>query len=145
MIKLTQEEKDTMSYDDVADLILKDSNKKIKTPDLFKKVIKAMSLPEDEFSRGIGDFFELLITDKRFILLEDGYWDLKINHKTKITIDEDEEDLEDLELLEDEDEEEEQDLDINYDDDAPVDDEETNDLDDLVIIDDSDESDEMIV
>lgn len=30
MIKLTQEEKDTMSYDDVAYLIIKDSNKKLK-------------------------------------------------------------------------------------------------------------------
>ena len=145
MIKLTQEEKDTMSYDDVAYLIIKDSNKKIKTPDLFKKVIKAMALPEEEFSRGIGDFFELLITDKRFILLEDGYWDLKINHNTKITIDEDEEDIEDLELLDEEEDAEEQDLDVNYDDDAPVDDEETEDLEDLLIIDDTDESDEMIV
>lgn len=104
-----------------------------------------MALPEEEFSRGIGDFFELLITDKRFILLEDGYWDLKINHNTKITIDEDEEDIEDLELLDEEEDAEEQDLDVNYDDDAPVDDEETDDLEDLLIIDDTDESDEMIV
>ena len=46
MIKLTDEEKDTLSYNDVAYLILKDTNKKIKIQDLFKEVIKAMDLPE---------------------------------------------------------------------------------------------------
>ena len=45
MIKLTDEEKDTLSYNDVAYLILKDKNKKIKIQDLFKEVIKVMDLP----------------------------------------------------------------------------------------------------
>ena len=47
MIKLTDEEKETLSYNDVAYLILKDTNKKIKIQDLFKEVIKALDLPED--------------------------------------------------------------------------------------------------
>ena len=143
-IKLTQEEIDTMSYDDVANIILEAYSKKMKTPDLFKKVIKAMELPEEEFSRGIGDFFELLITDKRFILLENGYWDLKINHSSKILIDEDEED-EELDLIdEDEEEIDDNDSEINYDDENTVEDEDEDELEDLVIIDDSEDSDEIL-
>ena len=65
MIKLTDEEKDTLSYNDVAYLILKDTNKKIKIQDLFKEVIKAMDLPEYTFEDDIEEFFELIITDNR--------------------------------------------------------------------------------
>ena len=140
-VKLTQEEIDTMSYDDVANLILEAYGKKMKTPDLFKKVIKAMELPEEEFTRGIGDFFELLLTDKRFIMLENGYWDLKINHSTKIVIDEDEED-EEIDLIDEEDEEiEEDDSEVNYDEET-VEDEDEDDLEDLVIIDNPEDNDE---
>ena len=64
MVKLTDEEKETLSYDDVAYLILQDEKKKIKIQDLFKKVIKVMDLPEEEYERSIGDFFELITTDK---------------------------------------------------------------------------------
>ena len=66
-LHFTDEEKETMSYDDVAYLILNDKKKKIKIQDLFKKVIKVMGLPESEYEEGIGDFFELITTDKRFI------------------------------------------------------------------------------
>ena len=89
MVKLTDEEKETLSYDDVAYLILNDEKKKIKIQDLFKKVIKVMGLPESEYEEGIGDFFELITTDKRFIILDKGYCDLKINHSTKVIIDDD--------------------------------------------------------
>ena len=138
-VKLTQEEIDSMSYDDVAFLILKAYAKKMDTSELFKKVIKAMYLPEDEFTRGIGDFFELLITDKRFIMLENGFWDLKINHSTKIVFDD-----EDFDLIDDDDEdtEIEEDEEINYDDDT-VDDDDVDELENLVIINDSDEEDDM--
>lgn len=142
-VKLTQEEIDTMSYDDVANLILEAYGKKMKTPDLFKKVIKAMELPEEEFTKGIGDFFELLLTDKRFIMLENGYWDLKINHSTKIVIDDD--DDEEIDLIDDDEEEVEvDDSEVNYDEDT-VEDDDDDDLEDLVIIDDPEESDENIL
>ena len=45
----------------------------MKIQELFKMVIEAMKLPEDLFTEGIGDFFELLLTDKRFIMLKEGY------------------------------------------------------------------------
>ena len=90
MIKLTDEEKDTLSYNDVAYLILKDTNKKIKIQDLFKEVIKAMDLPEYTFEDDIEEFFELIITDKRLTMIDNGFVDLKINHSTKMIVDEDE-------------------------------------------------------
>ncbi|MDD2207773.1 MAG: DNA-directed RNA polymerase subunit delta [Bacilli bacterium] len=133
-VKLTDEEIETMSYDDVAYLILKEYGKKMKTLDLFKKVVKVMKLDEEEITRGIGDFFELLLTDKRFIMLENGFWDLKTNHLTNIIIDEDDDDEEfDFRI----DDEEEDDSEINYDEDADNDDDD-DDLENLVIIDDSD-------
>lgn len=141
MIKLTDEEKDTLSYDDVAYLILKEINKKIKIIDLFKKVLVAMDEPESNFEDEIGDFFESLVTDKRFIMLDNGYCDLKVNHSTKITIDEDDEDL-DISLEEDNLDDVNNGMDEdNYDDEANPDDDKDDDLQDLVIIDDSEELD----
>ena len=42
-----------------------------------------LSLSESEYSEKITDFFQSLTTSKDFILLEDGKWDLKSNHKVK--------------------------------------------------------------
>ncbi len=141
MIKLTDEEKDTLSYDDVAYLILKEINKKIKIIDLFKKVLVAMDEPESNFEDEIGDFFESLVTDKRFIMLDNGYCDLKVNHSTKVIIDEDDEDL-DISLEEDNLDDVNNGMDEdNYDDEANPDDDTDDDLQDLVIIDDSEELD----
>ena len=138
-IKLTQEELLSMSYDDVAYLILDNKKKKMKIQDLFKEVIKAMNLSENVFEEHLADFFELLSTDKRFIMLEKGYWDLKINHKTKLVIEEDD----DSDILDTEEEtidEEETDEDINYDEEILDDDETEDEFKELVIMDESDEN-----
>lgn len=143
-IKLTSEELEQMSHADVANLVLKENGKKMSIQDLFKEVIKIMSLPESYFENKIGDFFGLLSTDKRFIMLEKGFWDLKDNHSTKVIIEDDEEDEE--EIIPEEEEEIEDSLDeeeINYDDDKVDDDDDDDDLKDLVIMDDVDEQDMM--
>lgn len=140
MVKLTDEEKETLSYDDVAYLILNDEKKKIKIQDLFKKVIKVMGLPESEYEEGIGDFFELITTDKRFIILDKGYCDLKINHSTKVIIDDD--DDEEYEMMNEEDmDTEEESEEENYDNESMDDLDSDDDLDDLVIIDSEEEND----
>jgi len=140
MVKLTDEEKETLSYDDVAYLILQDEKKKIKIQDLFKKVIKVMDLPEDEYEHSIGDFFELITTDKRFIILDGGFCDLKINHSTKVIIDDDED--EDFEITTEDDTDDSQlNNEDSYDDESLDDLDNDDDLDDLVIIDDSEEND----
>ena len=139
-INLTKEELETMSYDDVAYLILENNQNKMKIQDLFKEVIKVMNLDESAFEEHLADFFELLSTDKRFIMLEKGYWDLKINHSTKLVIDDDDDD--DEEIIEEEPREEKDEVDneINYDEEIVDDDDDDDDLQDLVVMDDLEEN-----
>lgn len=139
-LKMKKEELELLSNKDIAALILEDSNKAFNTADLFKKIIKLLELPESSFEAKIADFYTALATDKRFILLDNGKWDLRNNHTSdkvlKIKIDEDE----DEEDEEKEDEEEENSFDEieedNYDDTEEEYDEETDEeLKDLVVID----------
>ena len=141
-INLTKEELVTMSYDDVAYVVLESVGKKMKTPDLFKEVIRIMELDNNAFEEHLADFFELLSTDKRFIMVEKGYWDLKINQKTKLVID-DEEDEEIIDTDNEIEETEEDDEEINYDEEILDDDDAEDDLKDLVIMDDPEENEIM--
>ena len=141
-ITLTEEEIASMSYDDVAYLILEKNQSKMKIQDLFKEVIKTMNLGENAFEEHLADFFELLSTDKRFIMVDKGFWDLKINHSTKLVIedeDDDDEIIEEEPIVETEEEEET----INYDEEILDDDDAEDDLKDLVIMDDPEENEIM--
>ena len=141
-ITLTEEEIASMSYDDVAYLILEKNQSKMKIQDLFKEVIKSMNLGESAFEEHLADFFELLSTDKRFIMVDKGFWDLKINHSTKLVIedeDDDDEIIEEEPIVETEEEEET----INYDEEILDDDDAEDDLKDLVIMDDPEENEIM--
>ncbi|MBQ3020830.1 MAG: DNA-directed RNA polymerase subunit delta [Bacilli bacterium] len=142
-INLTEEELESLSYDDVAEIILENVGKKMKTQDLFKEVIKVMNLSESAFEEHLLDFFELLSTDKRFIMIEKGYWDLKINHSTKLIIDEEDEEEEIIEEELEEDNEEELEEEINYDEEILDDDEDEDELKDLVIMDENEENELM--
>ena len=139
-INLTEEELATMSYDDVAYLILENNQKKMKIQDLFKEVIKVMNLGESAFEEHLADFFELLSTDKRFIMVEKGYWDLKINHSTKLIIDDEDDDEEILDEVEETNEDEDEEETINYDEELVDDDDAEDDLKDLVILDENEEN-----
>ena len=139
-INLTEEELATMSYDDVAYLILENNQKKMKIQDLFKEVIKVMNLGDSAFEEHLADFFELLSTDKRFIMVEKGYWDLKINHSTKLIIDDEDDDEEILDEVEETNENEEEEETINYDEELVDDDDAEDDLKDLVILDENEEN-----
>lgn len=91
---VNEEEIETMSYDDLAYVILKEKNKKMKTGDLFKAICDLQNLSESVYEDTIADFFTLLATEKRFIQLDKGYWDLRENHQAKIDLDEVEDDEE---------------------------------------------------
>lgn len=138
-LKMKKEELELLSNKDIAALILGDSKRTLNTADLYKKIIKLLELPESTFETKIADFYTALATDKRFILLDNGKWDLRSNHTSdkviKIISDEDEEDEEEEneEEIKDEDELEED----NYDDteDEDYDDETNEELKDLVVID----------
>lgn len=139
-LKLTAEQKDVLSYDDVAYLILQETNTKTKIQELFKTVIELLELPESVYENNIGEFFELIVTDKRFIMLDGGFIDLKINHSSKVIMEDDDEEELDV-TLDDQDEleDEEEDSIDNYDEDSNPDDDTDNDLKDLVIIDETDQ------
>lgn len=137
---LTPEDIDAMSYDDLALMILTETNKKMKINDLFKEVCKYARLSDEEYVEKLPAFFDVLSTDHRFIMLENGLWDLKTKHSTKIVIDNDDEEEEIIEEDIDMDEETEEDENIyNEDDDDDDITDEDDDLKDLVIIDEDDE------
>ena len=134
--KMKKEDLELLSNKDITNLILEEP---LNTAELFKKIIKLLELPDSVFESKIGDYYTALSTDKRFILLDDGTWDLRSRHTSdkvvKVTDEEDEEDEEtdaDSEQLDQEDDLGEDD----YDDTDEEYDEDTNEeLKDLVVID----------
>jgi len=138
--KMKKEELELMSNKDIAYMIMEESKRKLNTADLFKKIIKLLDLPESTFEKKIADFYTALSTDKRFILLDNGKWDLRSNHTSdkivKIADEDDEEDDEETDEEEQELEDEEIEED-NFDDtdESDYDDETNEELKDLVVID----------
>lgn len=145
-MKLNQipiQELELLSYTTIAKMYLEENKTTKNTADLFKEVCKLLNLTDDEYVEKIADFFESLTTSKEFILLEDGTWDLKSNHKVKIIIEDIEEETEEQNIDDSELEEiNNQEEDISIIDDDFIDDDTSDDLADLTIIDDNDLEDE---
>ncbi len=136
---IPKEELELMGYDDIAYLILEESKKKMKINDLFKEICDALELGQDVFENHIADFFEMLTIDQKFIMLNDGYWDLRVRHSEKVVIEE-EEDFEEIDDIEVETESTPTEDDAYYDEDEVEEDRGDDDLKDLVVIDEEDES-----
>ena len=134
--KMKKDDLELMSNKDITFNLLENSKKTINTADLFNEILKLLELPSSEFDKKIGDYYTALATDKRFILLEDGTWDLRSRHtsdKVKIISEEDEDDDDEEEITKDDQQEEiEED---NYDDTDDDYDDTDEDLKDLVVID----------
>lgn len=132
---MTKEDLELLSNKDITNLLLEEQGKQT-TPDLFKKIIMLLELPESTFDKKIGDYYTLLTTDKRFILLEDGTWDLRSRHSSDkiLKVDEEEEDEEEIEEVDEEQEEESEDYDSIESDEDDIDDSD-DDLKDLVVLD----------
>ena len=122
---ISKEELETMSYDEIAYLVLEQYGKKMKLLDLFKRVCKVLDLPEETVEDRIADFFELLSINKKFILLKNGYWDLATNHVQDMIV-----------------EDEEDDDDIFYDSSMDDEDDDEDDLKDFVVIDEDEQTQE---
>lgn len=134
--KMKKEDLELLSNKDITNLILEESKKPLNTAELFKKIIKLLELPDSVFETKIGDYYTALSTDKRFILLDDGSWDLRSRHTSdkvvKVTDEEEDEDTDvDTDQIEQEEIEEDDydDTDEEYDEDA------SEELKDLVVID----------
>ena len=135
---VTQEELETLSFDDIAYIILKEKGKKMKVTEIFRIICDTLNLGDAAYENQISDFFALMATEKRFIQLEKGFWDLRENHTAEISIKEIEDELEDDIIVDEEKENEEEveESDDYYDDiDDMDDDKDDDDLKDLVIVD----------
>jgi len=134
---MKKEDLELLSNKDIAKLILEDSKKTQNTADLFKKIIKLLELPESTFESKIADFYTALATDKRFILLDNGKWDLRSNHTSDKLIKVTDEDLEEEEDIEEEKNEDQEIEEDNFDDteENDYDDDTNEELKDLVVID----------
>ena len=142
--KMPKEELETLSYTDLTEMILREKKRRVNTPNLFKEICKLLELSEEDYANQIGDYYTSLTTDKRFILLDGGKWDLKEKHKVEIVLDD--EDIEDDESEEEGADEvvetvESEDIDA-MDDEEGIDVDEDDEFDDLTIIDDEDMEDE---
>lgn len=132
--KMSKDELELLSHKDITNLLLEEKGKQ-NTADLFKKIIKLLELPESTFDQKIGDYYTSLTTDKRFILLDDGKWDLRSRYTSDkiIKVDEIDDDEEEEEDVEEEVETSDYDS-IASDDESDLDDDD-DDLKDLVVLD----------
>ena len=129
-----------LSYKDITNLILENSEKGLNTLDLFTKIVELLELPKSTIDTKIADYYTSLTTDKRFLLV-DGLWDLRTRHTSdkvlvmpEDDIDDEEENFDEVENGDEEIEEESYEDDI---DDAAYDDED-DELSDLVVLDEDD-------
>lgn len=144
--KLSLEELEQMTYGEITELILTEKGTKMKIVDIFKKICKLLNMSDAEFEAKIADFFELVSTDKKFIILDKGYCDLRRKHTPKVVIEDEE--IDDVEVDADEEEVDESketddnQEDIFYDNSSEEDDVDTDDdeLDDFLIVDDEEEA-----
>lgn len=140
---LSKDELELYSHKDLTNMLLAEKGA-MNTVELFREITTLLELPNSVFENKIGDYYTTLTTDKRFIMLEDGKWDLRDNHTSdKVVIIHENDDEEDDEADEDEldnkdeldsDDEDEEDFDAARND-EDFDDSTEEDLKDLVIID----------
>lgn len=105
--EMSKEEIELMSYTDLTYMILKENKKPMNTASLFKKICDLLELGDEEYSLRIGDYYTSLTIDKRFYMLDGGLWDLAINHKVLLQLD-DEEEISDEEVESEDDDQEDE-------------------------------------
>ena len=134
---MKKEQLELLTKIDLTKLILEDSKKTMTTAELFKEIIRMLELPASTFENKVADYYTALSTDKNFILLDDGKWDLRSHHKSdKVIVMDDEDDEEELDTEDEIEQEEEDDLSNVYsEDDDFGDDSDDDDFKNLVVVD----------
>lgn len=91
---MKKEELELLSYKDITNILIEEEGPQ-NTPNLFKKIVDLLELDNKFYESKIGDYYMMLTTDKRFILLNDGNWDLREKHTSDkvIKVEEDEDEL----------------------------------------------------
>lgn len=142
--EIPKDELELMGYDDIALIVLQESGKKMKLADIFKKICNVLELPESSYEDELMAFFEKMSINKKFVMLDNGYWDLQSRHNLHMVVEDMEEDEEiiddNTDEVEDDINDEEREDDIYYDKDDENDDVDDDDLADLMIVDESDEA-----
>ena len=140
---MSKEELELLSYKDITYMILSEKeNSNKNTAELFKMISSKLELSSSAFEKQIGDYYTMLSTDKRFLLLADGSWDLRDRHTSDKVIkstssddlEDEEEEEEDTTSFEDEKEDKKDDFDDEEDEDN-YDDDDDDDYKDLVVVD----------
>ena len=138
--EMSKEQLELLSYKDIT-LKLLEEHGAMNTLDLFTKIGELTGLSKSSIEKKIGDYYTTLTTDKNFLLLEDGKWDLRKNHTSDKVVkaqeqdeEEEEEEEEDMEDKSDSALDEEDDYDSRITDDEDFDDGD-DDLKDLVVLD----------
>lgn len=134
---MKKEQLELLTKIDLTKLILEDSKKAMTTAELFKEIIRLLELPASTFENKVADYYTALSTDKNFVLLDDGKWDLRSHHKSdKVIVMDDEDDEEELDAEDEIEQEEEDDLSNVYsEDDDFGDDSDDDDFKNLVVVD----------
>jgi DNA-directed RNA polymerase subunit delta len=129
---INKEELELLSYTDLTYRILKEANKPLNTPTVFKEICRLLGYSDEAYANKIGNFYTSMTLDNRFVFLDSTEWDLREKHSVKVELDDDDE-----VLLDDEDTaeeiEEETDIDIPLDEEEIE--EELDELEDLTIVD----------
>lgn len=133
---LKKEDLELLSYKDITNMLLEEKGA-MNTADLFKKITELLELPKSTYEKKIGDYYTTLTTDKRFLILKDGKWDLRSRHtsdKVIITTDQDDEEEEEELDIKDQEEDAANDFDSTVSEEDDFDDSD-DDLKDLVVLD----------
>ncbi len=104
---MPKEELELYSYIDLTRMILEEEGSPLNTPTIFKKICSLLEMSDSEYADKIGDYYTSLTTDKDFVLLDDGNWDLRDHHPVTVILDDEEIEDELEETLEEEELEEE--------------------------------------
>lgn len=132
---MNKDDLELLSNKDITNLLLEEKGCQ-NTAELFQQIIKLLDLPKSTFDNKIGDYFTSLTTDKRFLMLEDGTWDLRSRHNASkiVKIIEEDDELEEVGNDEDINGDDVEDFDLDSDDEDSYDDTD-DDLKDLVVLD----------
>lgn len=132
---MNKDDLELLSNKDITNLLLEEKGCQ-NTAELFQQIIKLLDLPKSTFDNKIGDYFTSLTTDKRFLMLEDGTWDLRSRHNASkiVKIIEEDDELEEVGNDEDVNGDDVEDFDLDSDDEDSYDDTD-DDLKDLVVLD----------
>lgn len=142
---LSKEDLETMSFGEITELVLAENGSQMKIVDIFRKICTLLEMSDSEFENKVADYFELISTDKKFIVLDKGFCDLRKKHTPKLIIEDDEEDIVEPESAEEDEKEEleeDNESDIFYDSSSEEDDVEDADdeLTDFIVVDEDETS-----